>query len=451
MRNVAIWMCLCTLLLGLLPSHVGAQSKQQLRAMYDSLLVDTRALDHFKERWAVSDPVVIREVFTQLKRRSSTALAADSVHAILAQVAPFISNGLSDDVRLVCTKRYYDDEIESVAFQVLEKGMPRALGTIRDYVLVLDALGSETYDLLRARRYKDRFENTRGTQYDIYLSPLESRVMVWATSPTVEWWRVYLYGRLGNDYLVLPFWFKSSIVAALELLYIDDVTVNERSYTKFGICAGVEAVNNFSVPAQEDASPNAIFKKRKLQGSGDAFFLRATFTPAKRTNILSSSLEERLEWQLELSFAMNEKTSYASNIPDSFYSVRNSVSLAATLRNVELFHLGAGVAWHDLHRIARYVPEKNAPARIGAVESHLLPFLEFGIARDGSLLQFDISTSLHHDLNSGCGFFGFRSKLLLSNMVGLDMRYFRTYTPSRLPPWQYENYLLPSFILHINL
>lgn len=432
-------------------AQAPAQTKQQLRALYDSIIVDTRAFDHFKERWAISDPIIIREVFTQLRRRASAALAGDSLQFLLARIAPLTNNGLSEGLRLVCTKRYYDDEIESVEFQLVSQQQTRSLGALSDYVLVLDALGQETYELLRSRRYKDKFQDVKGTRYDIYLSPLESHIMLWATVPTVEWWRVFLYGKLGTDELVLPFWFKSSAVAALEVVYVDDVTVPDRNYSKFSIAAGVEAVNNFSVPGLDHASANAILKKRKLQGSGDAFFLRGTYTPAKRMNILGSLPNERLVILAEVSVALHEKSGYASNIPDTFFTVRNSIVLASRVRNVGLFQFATGVAWHDLHRIALYVAEKKGPGKVEPVQSHLLPFVEFGIAQEGSLLQYDIGASFHHDVTNGCGFLRFRSKLLLSNMVGLDLRYFKTYTPSRLPSWQYDNYILPSIVIRINL
>jgi hypothetical protein len=431
-------------------STATAQTKQQLRSLYDSLSVDTRALDPFKERWVVNDPIIIREVFTQLKRRTSTALAADSLQRLVEQTGRYVSNGLSEDLRLVCTKRYYDQEIEAIEFQLHNKDSSQSLGMLRDYVLVLDALGLETYRLLQAQRYKDRFADTKGTRYDLYLSPLETRIMLWATSPTFEWWRVSAYGRLGNDMLALPFWFKSSVVAALEVSYIDDVTIPGRSYSKFSVAAGIEAVNNFSTPGQESASSGAILKKRKLQGSGDAFFLSVSYTPEKRLNLLGTEPHERLELSAEVSLAIHEKTSYADNIPDTFYTIRNSVVLRSHLRNVGVFQFAAGLAWHDLHRIARYLPNKQGPDRVAPTQSHVLPFIEFGVAEEGSLLQFDIAASLRHDVSTGCGYFGFRSKLMLSNMVGLDLRYFKSYTPSRLPSWQYDTYVLPSFVVRIN-
>ncbi len=432
------------------PSELHAQTKEQLRSLYDSIIVDTRAFDSMKERWLVTDPAIVREVFTQLKRRAPTALAAESLRVLITSTESLLMSSSAGDLHIMCRKRYYDDEIELVQFIVESPGSVSALGALRDYVLILDALGQETYDLLKSRRYKDRFETTHGKRYDIFLSPIEPRILLWSTSPTFEWWRISAVGRLGNDYLNLPFWFKSSIIAALELLYIDDVTVTDQTYHKFSITAGLEVVNNFSVLHQDDFSPSSVFKKRILQGSGESFFLKATWTPEKRLNVLTDQPDERIDFTFEASLGFHEKTAYASNVPDTFYSIRNSIIAKASLQNVGLFRLGGGLAWHDLHRFARFNPVTHLPARVGPTETHLLPFIELGIAHDGSLLQFEIMTSVNYSLDDGYGYFGVKSKLILSNMLGLDLRYFRSYRSSHLPPWQYEKYFVPSFVVRIN-
>lgn len=434
----------------LAPSVFHAQTKEQLRSLYDSIIVDTRAFDSMKERWLITDPIIVREVFTQLKRRASTALAADSLQALIAKMERLVVGASAGDLRILCRKRYYDDEIELVLFTVEYPNTVSTLGGIHHYVLVLDALGESTYNLLKSRRNKDRFDATQGKRYDISLNPLEPRIMLWSTSPTFEWWRISAVGRLGNDYLNLPFWFKSSIIAALELLYVDDVTIVDQTYQKFSITAGIEAVNNFSVLNQDDFSPSSVFKKRILQGSGESFFFRATWTPKKNLNILTDRSDERIDFTFESSFGFHEKTAYASNIPDTFFSVRNSIIVRALLRNIGLFHLGGGLAWHDLHRFTRFNPITQLPSRTAPTENNFLPFIEFGISQDGSLLQYEMAASINYNLDDGYGFFSVKAKLTLSNMLGLDLRYFRAYHPSRLPPWQYEQYFVPSFIVRIN-
>ncbi|MBX2991914.1 MAG: hypothetical protein KF749_12215 [Bacteroidetes bacterium] len=426
-------------------SPAQAQSKQELRALYDSLRVDTRAFDGIKERWVIVDPIIVREVFTQLKRRASTALAADSILKLIDNAEQLVTATSGSEVQITSRKRYYDDEIELLEFEAEGK----RLGSIRDYVLILDALGYETYTLVKTMRYKDRFDATQGKRYDIYLSPLYSSIMLWSTSPTFEWWRISLIGRLGNDHINLPFWFRSSVVAALELLYLDDVTVTDRNYNKFSITAGAEVGNNFSIPNQNEHSANSILKKRILQGSGENFFLRGTWTPEKRLNLLSNNPTERLELTFEGSMAINEKTEYSKDV-DTFYSVRNSILLMAQLKNVGLLHFGAGLAWHDVHRITRILRGTAYPGRVEPVRNNFLPFLEFGLSQDGKLLQFDITASINHNIDDGYGFLGVRSKLILSNKVGLDFRYYKAYRPSLLPAWQYQSYILPSVIIRIN-
>lgn len=427
-----------------------AQTRGELRALYDSITVDTRAFDSVKEQWVIVDPISVREIFTQLKRRASNALAGDSLYTLISRTEQALLAPSGSDVRVLCRKRYYDDEIELIAFQEGSSSTATVLGSIVGYVLVRDALGDETYELVKSRRYKDRFEATQGKKYDIYLNPLEPRLMLWSTSPTFEWWRVSAVGRLGNDYLALPFWFKSSIVAALEVLYVDDVTITDRQYSKFTVTAGIEAVNNFSVPGDDEFTSTSIFKKRILQGSGDAFFLRTSWTPASNLRLFTAAGNERLDLTLELSLGIHEKSTYAATIPDTFSSVRNSVLLMAQLYHVGLFHLGGGLAWHDLHRFSRYIPERQRPGRVAPTKNHFLPFLEVGIAHDGSLLQFDISPFFNYNVSEGYGYFGLKTKLIVSNMIGLDLRYFKAFRTSHLPSWQYDTYLVPTFVVRIN-
>ena len=153
---------------------------------------------------------------------------------------------------------------------------------------------------------------------------------------------------------------------------------------------------------------------------------------------------------VEGSVALHEKKLYAASIPDTFYTVRNYLTLAAYLKHAGLFNFGAGITWHDIHQVLHFTPEGEPLRRVGPTTNNLLPFVEVGISQDGSLLQYGITTQVNYSPTENYGYFVVRTSLMLSNTVGIDLRYFKAIRSDGLPPWQYDNYIAISPVIRIN-
>ncbi len=428
-----------------------AQANEELDRLYQRINVNTSPFDADKERWVIIDPRTIKEVLVQLMSNLPNTVAQDEVARILANSQRLAQWASAGELRIVCRKRYYDDEIEQIKFERHQSSAIESLGVLEDFVLIENALGKQLYDKLKAERYKERFSSVQGRRYDLYFHALDPEIMLWSTLPTHEWWRVSAIGRLGNDNLDLPFWFKGSIVAALKVSYIDDWTIRNRNYTAFSITAGIEEPINFSVPGDpKERSANSLFKERKLHGSGSSVYLRGTYTPYKRRDSLDLDIVQYLECNFEMSLAVQEKEQYPVGIPPTFYSVRNYVTVSAHLHHLGIFEVGVGLTWHDLHHISRVPSPPKLIERIEPTRRNVVPFIEFGVAEEGSVLQYVITTNANYNASEGFGFFVVKSLLVLRNTFGIDLRYFKAFRTGKLPPWHYDSYIAFSPLIHIN-
>jgi hypothetical protein len=417
--------------------------------IYKLIRIDTSPFDADKERWVILDQKLIKEVLVQLISNVSNAVASDSIEKILGNTQRLVQYAQEGEVRIVCRKRYYDDEIEHIGFQRLRSSEVEYLGGIEDFVLIKNALGEEMYNKLKGERYKERYSSVQGRRYDLYFHALDPEIMLWSTLPTHEWWRVSAVGKLGNDNLDLPFWFKGSIVAALKVSYIDDWTIRNKNYSAFSITAGIEEPINFSVPGDpKERSSNSLFKERKLHGSGSSVYLRATYTPYKKRS--DQDIAQYIECNLEISLAVQEKEQYPIGIPPIFYSIRNYITGSAHFHHLGIFELGAGLTWHDLHHISRVPPPPKLIERVEPTKGNIVPFLEVGVAEEGNILHYAVSTQVNYNVSEGFGFFVVKSLFILRNTFGVDLRYFKSIRTGHLPPWHYDSYIAFSPVVRIN-
>jgi len=430
---------------------IHAQSEDELKSLYDRIRVDTSPFDADKERWVIIEPRIIKEVLVKLMENLPNAIASDVVKNIIADTLKIAQRASEGELRIVCRKRYYDDEIEQIRFERHNSSEVVTLGTLEDFVLIENALGKEMYNKLKGERYKERYSSVQGRRYDLYFHALDPEIMLWSTLPTHEWWRVSAVGKLGNDNLDLPFWFKGSIVAALKVSYIDDWTIRNKNYAAFSITAGIEEPINFSVPGDpKERSSNSLFKERRLHGSGSSVYLRATYTPYKKRDEFDLEIVQYIECNLEISLAVQEKEQYPIGIPPIFYSIRNYITGSAHFHHLGIFELGAGLTWHDLHHISRVPPPPKLIERVEPTKGNIVPFLEVGVAEEGNILHYAVSTQVNYNVSEGFGFFVVKSLFILRNTFGVDLRYFKSIRTGHLPPWHYDSYIAFSPVVRIN-
>jgi hypothetical protein len=395
------------------------------------------------ETWSVTDVRVIRELLYQI--RNSDRLSREST-------APLPST--AEKVEVICYKRLGDDEIDELRLCYGEGNLRDTLA-VCDAVLLRRVLGDQLYMTVRSLRGtgEDRFDRDLARVTDLYLHPLRPSILLWSTQPrsASTYYALSMFGRLGNDALNLPFWFRGSMIGGLSLAHIDRPSaVRDPDFAHYRVRFGIEEPINFSVPqSNTQPSENSIFRERRLEGSGTAVYLQGSYAPWTNVPFLGIDTAGFIRLNLELSVAIEDKDTFSPRLPETFYSIRNYVSVLAEVRRLGIFNLGAGLAWHDIHHFARD-PVDNHASRIDPTRNNLLASLECGIAEDGGVLQYDIKTSIHFSLTDGYGYLMVKPVLMISNILGIEVTYFKSIRASRLPVWHYDSYLVFAPILRIN-
>jgi hypothetical protein len=414
------------------------------------------------ETWFVGDRELVRDIVSRLLARG----AVRDIHrnALSTKAHDDLTALLNDDfVEVMCVRRFNEYDLERIVlFSPHNHTVTDSLSPVLDKMELLRVLGSELYKKVIEKSYPvngtsdRRVESQRQTSFDLYLNLYNPYLTVWQETqmiadpretllgPVRQYrWAVSLFGQLGHDYLSLPSWYKSGMIGGLKVSYIDNTyyVLKDKDYEKFSIWAGYDETINFSMPQGKPGSTNAFFKDRIIQGSGADVFVRGTWIP--KYDFPGDGQYVKLT--LEGAVAISEKNGYGVTIPDSFYSVRNYASFRASLRHLlGLFNVGTGVSWHDLHKI-RQNPEPIV--RLEPTSNHIIPFIEFGISQDGSVLQYAISAAMNFS-NRGYSFLVVKSQFMLSNWIGVDVKYFDGF--GNLPDWHYDSYIVISPIFRIN-
>jgi hypothetical protein len=245
------------LILLLLPEMSAAGDRLgRLDSVYKQLVgLDTHMFP--PEEWSVTDVRVIREILYQV--RNSNRLP-ESAYATLPHVA--------EEVEVICQKRLFDDELERLLL-CYRTGRGRDTAEVQDYVLIRSVLGGELYDMVKGLRGsgKDDFEKDLARVTDLYLHPLRPSLQIWSTQPrgAASYHSVALFGRLGNDALDVPLWYRGTMLGGVSLTYIDRPSgVRDPDYASYRVGVGIEEPINFCAAAIPSIS-NAMFRDRRLE------------------------------------------------------------------------------------------------------------------------------------------------------------------------------------------
>jgi hypothetical protein len=396
------------------------------------------------ETWSVTDVRVIREILYQVRNSGQISHMETSVLPSDAE-----------KVEVICHKRLGDNEIEELHLCCAVAGGRDTL-VVRDAVLLRNLLGDQLYVTARSLRGtgEDRFDGDLARMTDLYLNPLRPMILLWSTQPrsAATYYALSGFGRLGNDALDLPFWFRGSMIGGLSLSHIDRPSaVRDPDFAHYRVRFGIEEPINFSVPhlSSTQLSENSLFRDRRLEGSGSAVYLQGSYAPWTNVPFLGIDTAGFIRLNAEMSVAIEDKDTFSPRLPENFYSIRNYVSLLAEVRRLGIFNLGAGLAWHDLHHFSRDKADNHA-SRVEPTRNNLLTSLECGIAEDGGVLQYDIKAGLHFSVTEGYGYLMVKAVLMISNIFGVEVTYFKSIRSSRVPVWHYDSYLAFAPILRIN-
>jgi len=436
------WISLVAALLLLPESGVSGDNLGRLDSVYRQLVRrDTQMFP--PEEWSVTDLRVIREILYQVRNSDRIPESASAALPLTAE-----------QVEVVCQKRLFDEEIERLHL-CFESPAGRDTVAIQDFVLIRGVLGHHLYEMVKDFRGtgKDDFEKDLARVSDLYLNPLRPSIQLWSTQPrsASSFYALSIFGRLGNDALDLPFWYRGTMIGGVAVTHIDRPSaVRDPEYALYKIRAGVEQPINFSVPQSGTPSPNSVFRNRRLEGSGTAVFLNGSYAPWTDVPFLGIDTAGFIRLSLELSVATEEKEHFSPRLPQTFYSIRNYAAFLAEVRNLGIFNLGAGLAWHDLYHYSRIELPDNRPSLLEPSVNNVLASLELGIGETGGLLQYDIKTAVHFSVTDGYGFLLVKPVVMISNVFGIEVSYFMALRSSKLPPWHYDKYFVFTPVVRIN-
>lgn len=458
------------LLLSLLTISVFGQSGEvpkdpkaaRLESIYRNLEYNTTSFNDLKQKWIVTDPVFVREIFNRFVVKN--ALRINGRKPTLNQLEQYAYHIYAGNVFIDLRRRYYDDELELIRFFKEERAASSDSSDyffdgITDFVFIKDILGDELYVDLKKQIYaynditKSYFDNKPAYNFDIYLHLTEPEVMFWsATTNNRNKYLVSFIGRWGNDHISLPGWYASDYIFGLKLNYVDSLINNRPAKTyigEFGI--GIPTV-------QPDLGFDPEFTGRRLWHSGSSFYFKFIGSPL---GLIWEPLSD-IELNATGYFSLGENRSTDFKIPTitKFYSQRNYFDLffrkndLTTFSDLGAVFVGGGFSAFDV----KYFGLNPAIPTLSlekSTEGNGFKYgvsAEAGVKNDGGLLSHMLGMMLNYNITEGLGYFGFKLNFMITNSVGFDFKVMSAlqFSDSGLPKYRSESYVVFSPVIKIN-
>lgn len=443
---------------------------ERLIKIYRNLEYNTTAFDDLKNKWYVTDPVYVREIYNRfIVNNGLTVDGKKPTRDFILEKTQDIYNG---DVFIELKKRYYDDEIDELRFfseakvGVLDSAAKKQMikrdyffDPIDDYIFIKDILGETIYNDLKAQFYaytdltKKAYAAKQAYNFDIYMHLLEPELLFWNTTTSQKnKYLVSFISRWGNDYIGFPGWYYPDIFPGVKVTYIDYLKNNE-PYVSYSLELG------YGIPVRQ---PQFEFNKDdfgpRLFHSGSNIYFNLFGNPLR---LVSENLE-KLEISISGMFSITTyKTSnFGLDYKSQFYSNRNYFSLVAKYKdlfrimNMGWFYGGLGISTYDIYHYL-LDPKVSELEEIGSAKSgnfeHMIA-LEAGMSEYAGLLSHDLSVQINYNVVKSYGYIGFKAHFLLSNVIGLDFKFFTSLgiISSDLPFYKKGNYIVFSPIIKIN-
>lgn len=429
------------------------------QTVYQSLEYNTLAFNDLKQQWIISDPILIREIYNRFVVRD--ALRMNGSKMTLQTVKDKTQLIYDGRVVIDLRKRYYDDEIEYFAFvpeSELQAKEPAYLADpIKDGFLLRDIVGMSLYDKIKTQGYfyssltKTNYDTKSGYFYDIYLNLLEPHLMYWnTTSGGRNKYTLSLFGKWGNDRIALPGQYMGQYVFGSELTYYKAISADPNNFL-YDFRAGL-------VVTSGRMSVSDFAGKKMLKPSGQAFYAKATGDFLKYFIDGMDGYVVTVESQYTISDYKPRE--FGNTVKDTFYSVRNYLSLGLRAKNISdfgdfgNFYFGGGTTVYDVYHYAS-IPGTSKLVDLESKKGFVQKFtpgifLEAGIARLGGLVQHDVSMQFTFDAG-GYGSLGVISKVMLSDQMGFDIRVMQGFgSDASNSAWRPDTYIVFSPILRIN-
>lgn len=442
---------------------VDIYEPNSLKSLYESLGYQTDINDVTGEKWEITEPWLIRQIIENLynngKLDFNKGSDSDSKKDDLKKIAEAI---LENQVRIICTKRFYDKNLSSLTikldttleFKAIDSGTnPKELKTINGWVEISNDITEKSYNNILTKNYSyndlTRRDSPAFAEPKLVLNIYNSELFLYKFK--FQNWKIFIstYYRLGNDKINLPSWYKGNILTGLNIRVNPSNLPNRLDYEEFGISIGWDVPINFSI--QRDFVPsfvNDIFKDRLLVGTSDNLFLGLSYAPKK---LYDNKEEEFIHLTAEGSFVIinKKKTNLALRNVSDFQSIRTHWSFSGTLGNIDNWlDIGVSVSGLILNKYSALVGTDDL--ELLNSKHHLLFSFEPAISREDPPFYYKISPQLSSDITNGGKFLIFKSIIFFGINMGIDFRYFISLNGDKTVPWHYKDYIVISPIIIIN-
>lgn len=427
--------------------------------VYSNLEYNTIAFDDLKNKWIISDPLLVREVFNRFVVHNALRVNGRPLNY---QQIRLKSREIQDGNTLIfLRKRYYDDEIEYFAFvpySEIYKTNPRLLvDSVDDGFYLRSVIGQRLYKKLQEKSYffsgvtKQIFDVKAGYYFDIYLNLIEPHLMFWSTtSHQRNKYLMSLFGQWGNDNIFMPGQFLRTYTFGTKLTYFDVISSEPGEYS-YDVSIGIGMPSN-------NMYVSALPKTATLMKSGQDIYVKVSGQPFET---LFPDFEN-FYMDVELGYNVFEYSlgDYGINRQLDFYSFRDYFSLKVRKRKIfKIFNLGyfkasLGLSTHDIYKL-RIDPTIQDVVDLEPNKDFLDKYVHYaiggiGIEKFGGLIQYDVDFNFGYSLQ-GYMLGGFKAVFMLSDNFGLDVRYYQALGFDKTKvPWRTDTYMVFSPILKIN-
>lgn len=435
------------------------ETLKDLRKIYESLEYNTIAFEDLKKNWVINDPTFVREIYNKFVVKD--ALRINDKKVDLDFVKSKTEEIYDGQLVIIVRKRYYDDEIEFFAFvpepEVKKENPAFSFDPITDGFYLKDVLGTKLYERIQEQTYflsdvtKDIYDVKAGYFFKLYLNMLEPEIMFWNT--TSDFRNKYLLsyvGKWGEDYISFPGWQLNEYIVGTKLTYYEKLASDPRNYT-YSVTMGINMPAGR--PFVSDGGSKPLFV------TGNAFYYEISANPLK---YFVEGWDD---------FVMTVKGKYTvtdftrkdlgRNDSIDFYSNRSYFVLDYRYRNLlnlsdfGMLEVGAGLGLPDMYHY-QIIPNKKNFEDLDKGKDFLNKYSQFiyfdvGVTRFGGLIQHDTHWMLNYNIGDGYGYFGARSRVMLSDNFGFDIGIQRGFGLSKTKfPYRTDAYLVFSPILKIN-
>jgi hypothetical protein len=424
----------------------------ELEKIYQSLEYNTIAYDDLKNRWLLSDPKLIREVYNRFVVKG--ALRREGEKVSIDEIKERTQDIYRGEIVIELRKRYYDDEIEYFVFipeNEIEEEEPTPLfDPIDDGFYLKEIVGENVYKKIQREAYfhkdvtKKEHTNKAGYFFDINLNLLDPELMFWNT--TSEGNNKYLLsfaGKWGNDYIFQPGWYLGEFAGGIKLTYFKQISVDRKKFD-YAVTAGL------TFPTGPTQGGDSLSFKR----GADALYWRLDTYPIEF--FVESEALKNILFTLEGKVGLGERSDYESHpYASEFYANESYIVFNIlkrrwfNLADFGLFEFGVGFSNASMTHY-------NLPAFSGApteIEAGAEQYVTttIGVERTGGLLQHHINGIFGYDISNSNGYLGVKTKFMLSGTFGFEFRIFTAlmYDQSATP-YKNETFMVFSPIFRVN-